>query len=182
MLLDSSKLTLIFIDIQEKLLPKIFNNKEIMKNCQKIIEVSNYLKIPTIMSEQYPKGLGNTVKPINDLLIKGDFEKFEKSSFSCFGSAEFSDYFFKQKKTQVILCGIEAHICVLQTAYDLIFQGIEVYLINEAIGSRKNLDKSLALERMQKWGINVINFEMFAFELIKDSNHKHFKEISSLVK
>jgi nicotinamidase-related amidase len=82
---------------------------------------------------------------------------------------------------QVVICGIEAHICVLQTAFDLKMAGFDVFLVNEAIGSRRQEDKDLAIERARDYGIHLVNFEMVLFELIRDSNHQDFKELSALI-
>ena len=136
-----------------------------------------------VLSEQYPKGLGKTIPSIISELKSNPIETLEKTTFSCFPSnsnLNNLDNFIKTK--QIILVGIETHICVLQTALDLKKSGYDVYLVKEGVGSRKKSDTELAIMRMTQANVKVINFEMMLFELIKDSNNIHFKDLSKLVK
>ena len=183
MLIDSSNSSLLLIDVQNKLFPKIYESKRLENVILDCLEVFYTLEIPIFFSEQYPKGLGLTIDQVLKKLLSYKAHKFEKTSFSCFptsSSALPSFQIFESK--QVILIGIETHICVLQTAMDLKVKGYEVFVIFEAVGSRKNHDKELAVKRMINNGIQIVTFEMMLFELLRDSKNKHFKNLSSLIK
>ena len=183
MLIDSCNSSLLLIDAQNKLFPKIHEPKNLENAILNCLEVFYTLDIPIFFSEQYPNGLGLTIDKVLEKLISCKAHKFEKTSFSCFptnSTALHADQLLKSK--QVILIGIETHICVLQTAMDLKDKGYEVFVIFEAVGSRKTYDKELAIKRMINYGIQVVTFEMMLFELLRDSKNKHFKNLSSLIK
>ena len=183
MLIDPTNSSLLLIDVQKKLLPKIYDSKPLENTILDCLEIFYTLDIPIFFSEQYPKGLGSTIDKVLEKLLSYKAYKFEKTSFSCFPkSSEPSNAGKILKTKQVILIGIETHICVLQTAMDLKNKGQEVFVISEAVGSRKNHDKELALKRMSNNGIQVLTFEMMLFELLRDSKNKHFKNLSSLIK
>ena len=183
MLIDSSKASLLLIDVQTKLFPKILYAQRLKNSILDCLEVFYTLNVPIFFSEQYPKGLGFTIDKVLEKLLSSKAYKFEKTSFSCFpNSLETCDAGKILKTKQVILIGIETHICVLQTAMDLKEKGYEVFIISEAVGSRKTYDKELAIKRMINNGIHVITFEMMLFELLRDSSNKHFKNLSSLIK
>ena len=150
MLLDASDSLILLIDIQEKLLPKILGCTEILNCSLKIIDVAKVLNIPIVVSEQYPKGLGSTVKSIKSRLKESNFKLFEKTTFSCLGDIEIRNYFKQQKKKQIIVCGIETHICVLQSVNDLLKNGNKVFIINEAVGSRYEESKKIGIHRNKK--------------------------------
>ena len=183
MLIDSSNSSLLLIDVQTKLFPKILYAQQLENSILDCLEVFYTLNIPIFFSEQYPKGLGSTIDKVLEKLLSYKAYKFEKTSFSCFpNTSESIDAIQLFKTKQVILIGIETHICVLQTALDLKKKGQEVFVIFEAVGSRKNQDKEFAIKRMINNGIQVITFEMMLFELLRDSKNKHFKTLSGLVK
>ena len=183
MLIDSSNSSLLLIDVQTKLFPKILDNQRLENAILSCLEVFYTLNVPIFFSEQYPKGLGITVDKVLEKLLSYKAYKFEKTSFSCFPTSSQSIKIGQLLKLkQVILIGIETHICVLQTAVDLKEKGYEVFVIFEAVGSRKNKDKDLALTRMISCGIQVITFEMMLFELLRDSKNEHFKSLSKLIK
>ena len=179
MLLDPSLSTLLIVDIQEKLFKKISEFEQLEKFILLIIKICSKLQIPMVLSEQYPKGLGKTIPSIISELKSYPIETLEKTTFSCFPSnsnLNTLDNFIKTK--QIILVGIETHICVLQTALDLKKSGYDVFLVKEGVGSRKKSDTELAIMRMTQSNVKIINFEMMLFELIKDSNNIHFKDLS----
>ena len=183
MLINPSNSSLLLIDVQTKLFPKILNFQELENSILDCLKVFYTLNIPIFFSEQYPKGLGFTIDRVLEKLLSCKAYKFEKTSFSCFPNRSElynADKILKTK--QVILIGIETHICVLQTAMDLKEKGYEVFVILEAVGSRKNCDKEFAIKRMVSKGIQVITFEMMLFELLRDSKNKHFKNLSSLIR
>ena len=183
MLIDSSSCSLLLIDVQTKLFPKISDAQGLENSILDCLEVFYTLNVPIFFSEQYPKGLGFTTDKVLEKLSSYKAYKFEKTSFSCFPNSSEPCNVGKILKTkQIILIGIETHICVLQTALDLKEKGYEVFIISEAVGSRKNYDKELAIKRMINNGIQVVTFEMMLFELLRDSKNKHFKILSSLIK
>ena len=183
MLIDSSNSSLLLIDVQRKLFPKIYDYKPLENIILDCLDVFFTLDIPIFFSEQYPKGLGSTIDKVHEKLLSYNAHKFEKTSFSCFPAA--SQHINESqllKSRQVILIGIETHICVLQTAMDLKVKGYEVFVIFEAVGSRKIQDKEISIKRMINSGIQIVTFEMMLFELLRDSKNKHFKNLSSLIK
>ena len=169
---------LLIIDIQEKLVPLIHNSDLIVQSTLNLIDIASNLNIPIILTEQYPKGLGNTKKIIRDSLLGKDFFKIEKTSFSCFESDSFKKLFNSLRKKQVIVAGIESHICVMQTVLDLKAKGFEIFLVEEGIGSRKESDHRLGLNRMLEPKVCLTNIEMLIFELVRNSKHTLFKYFS----
>ena len=181
MLIDRNDSTLLLIDIQDKLIKKIFDFKSVINNSKKIIDIFSLLKLPIVYSEQYPNGLGKTINPIEDKLKKIKALKIEKTTFSCVSNKNDIQIRKIFTKNQIIICGVETHICILQTSIDLYNKGYEVFVIDEAVGSRNERHKNLAFERLVKHGISLINFEMLVFELIRDSKDKIFKELSKYI-
>lgn len=181
MLIDRNDSTLLLIDIQEKLIKKIFNSNSVIDHSKKIVDIFSYLKIPIIYSEQYPNGLGKTINPIDEKLKKIKALKIEKTTFSCISNKNDTEIRKIFPKNQVIICGIETHICILQTSIDLYNKGYEVFVISEAVSSRDERHMNLAFDRLVKNGISLINFEMLIFELIRDSKDKNFKELSTYI-
>ncbi len=181
MIIDYKDSFLVIVDVQEKLIKKISNNDQILSYIKILIDVSKVLDLPVIITEQYPRGLGATVEMIENSLKGKRFDRIEKTSFSCLGSDPFNLVLKKIEKKQVILTGIETHICILQTSFDLIKKGYDVFLIDEATGSRNDPHKQIGIERMKNFGVTLTNIEMLLFELIKDSKSPYFKKLSSLV-
>ena len=183
MLIDSSNSSLLLIDVQTKLFPKILDAQGLENSILDCLEVFYTLNVPIFFSEQYPKGLGFTIDKVLERLLSCKASKFEKTSFSCFPNTTEPCNAIKVLKTkQIILIGIETHICVLQTAMDLKEKGFEVFIVSEAVGSRKKNEKEFAINRMIQNGIEVITFEMMLFELLRDSKNNHFKTLSSLIR
>lgn len=170
----------IVIDIQEKLYPLISDNEKLTKNIVRLIKGLKTLNIPLIVTQQYTKGLGETISEIRDAL--GDFEHIEKQSFSCCGDTGFMNSFKKLGRNDVILMGIEAHVCVLQTTLDLLENGFRPVLVEDCIGSRNPNNKTFAVKRMDKAGAIISTYESILFELTEVSGTPEFKEISKLVK
>jgi nicotinamidase-related amidase len=171
---------LVVIDLQERLFPHINNNGQLLQKCRTLIEGIKLLNIPIIITEQYVKGLGKTLEPISESL--GEFDPIEKMTFSCTGEPNFNlkieEHFIKN----VLLCGIESHVCVLQTAIDLLEAGHTPIVVADAISSRNPYDKEIALQRFATEGIRVTTVESILFELCKVSGNEQFKAISKLVK
>ena len=179
MKVDKDQCCLLVVDLQKKLLENIFDKSTLIKFAEKIIELFHEFKIPVIFTEQYPKGLGETIPPLKSKLEKIGAKRFEKTSFSALENSMINDYFNLLGKSQVVIIGVESHICILQTSIDFINKSISVYVPHEAIGSRRLSDKKNGLDRMEKNGVTLINYEMLFFELIRDSNYIRFKELSS---
>ena len=179
MKLDIDNCCLLIIDLQEKLLPHIFNQEKIKYHSNRLVELFVELNIPIIYSEQYPKGLGPTITCLKKKLTDNNSKKIEKTTFSAFENEDFRKFLTKINKQQVIILGIESHICVLQTTIDLLENNIKVYIVDECVGSRKQGDANMSIKRMSNNGASLINFEMIFFELIRDSKNQFFKKLSS---
>ena len=174
---------LLIIDIQDRLasaMPADVLDK-VIKNNNVLISAAKELDIPVIYSEQYPKGLGNTVPAITDNLPDSGVS-IEKTCFSCSETEGFHDLLAKNKRQQIIISGIESHICVLQSAIQLQRHGYAVYVIEDATCSRKKSNHKNAIQRLRQSGIIVSNVESVLFEWLRDAKHQSFKKLSTLIK
>ena len=169
---------LIIIDIQEKIIRSIFNKDSIIKNIKKLIDAYQILEENIFVSEQNPRKLGAT---ITELLPKVGFKKIEKMEFSLANIQEFSKELKNKKITNLIVCGIETHICIQQTVLDCLQKGFEVILISDAMSSRNNIDHEIALQRMIQRGAILTTTESIIFELCKTADRKEFKEIRKII-
>ncbi len=179
--LTTNNTALIVVDIQEKLFPFIANKEEVLKNNQILIDGAKALKLQTIVTEQYPKGIGSTISELQDLVQ--DLELLEKSSFSC--AVDLKSRFaelIKDGKNTFILSGIETHICVYQTAKDLLNMGQRVCLVYDACGSRNKENHQQIINTLRELGALILPTESVLFELMINSKHQAFKTISNLVK
>jgi len=168
------------VDIQEKFTSVIYKFDKIIKNSQILIDGLNVLEMSIIVTEQYPKGLGVTIPEIKEHLI--EYKPIEKLAFSCCGSEEFCDALKKTEKKNVIVFGIETHVCVLQTVLDLIEMDYQPVLIEDCVSSRKESDRNTALNRMNQEGVIITSYESILFELSRVAGTERFKHISKLVK
>jgi len=168
------------IDFQTGLMPSIKHNKKIEENAAMFISGCQVLDIPVVVTQQYTKGLGETTDIIKSAL--GEFSWFEKTSFSCCGAEGFMEALEKSGKKDIILTGVEAHVCVMATALDLIEKGYNVYLLADCVSSRKADDAKIALRRMEKTGVIITTAEAALFEMLLDAKHPLRKQISALVK
>lgn len=180
-LLNENNTIFLIIDVQEKLLNAVFNKDIVSKNSGILAKAASILKIPTVITEQYPKGLGETVSEVKDS-IGADVEIFEKNTFSALDNDEIKKFVKSKKRKQIVLFGIETHICVSQTAQALIEEGYEVFVIANACGSRDEGEYKYGLDRIKSAGGNVITAEIALFELLRGAKHPYFKEIQSLIK
>ena len=171
----------LIIDYQDKIVPAMNKKEELLQNTQKLIEGLKILGVPSIVSQQYTKGLGMTIPEIKELYGE-EFSYFDKKTFSCMDDADISEKLASSNKKNIIVCGIEAHVCVLQTVIDLISAGYNVILVEDCISSRKKHDKKIALQRMQSEGAILSTYESILFELTRVSGTDTFKQISRLVK
>ncbi|WP_373506012.1 isochorismatase family protein [Aestuariivirga sp.] len=183
MLLDAAKATLLLVDMQERLLPAMSGDADVEKRCAILLKAARALDVPVTVSEQYPKGLGHTVAGLKAEI--GSAPVFEKLAFSCWKDAAIRDHLIahhEEARPMVILAGIEAHVCVMQTAADLSAAGFAVFAVADAMSSRGPSSHALALDRMRQNGVSVVNTEMVVFELLKQAGTAEFKALSALVR
>jgi nicotinamidase-related amidase len=183
--LDPAECALIVIDIQEKLLPPIFERERVVKNSQLLIRAAGILNVPTIATTQYAKGLGETVPDVKSLLPN---EAIDKQMFSCFGSEAFCSTLRGMpqvsfglrhvgKRNTVLLCGMESHICVAQTALAALREGYLVHVASDAVSSRTEWNWKIGLERMRAAGAVISSTEMIIYELLRSSGTEEFKKM-----
>ena len=170
---------LLVIDLQEKLMPAIYESEKIIKNSKTLLKVFDMYGIKKIATEQYPKGLGQSVSEIKENL--DDENIFSKTSFDAI-TDEVSSYLKENKITNVIITGAETHICVYQTVRRLLFEGYKVFVVEDAVSSFNKEQKDLGLKAMSDMGTSLVNTEMLMFDLASDAKDENFKEISKMVK
>lgn len=170
----------LIIDVQDRLLNAVFNPEIVEKNSTIIAKASALLDLPIFISEQYPKGLGSTILSIKDNAPGAVY--FEKTSFNVLSEANVLSDLAETKRKQVILFGIETHICVHQTAASLIENGFEVHLVKDACGSRALDEYISGLKYMRDYGVHIKTTEMVLFELLKGAKNPKFKEVQALIK
>ena len=171
---------LLVIDVQERLLPHIDDQANVLKFCQRIVQTASRLAVPIVCTEQYPKGLGPTVAPLKELLA--GVEVREKTAFSCCGADGFVDSLRSLGRRQVVVIGIEAHVCVEQTVLDLLAAGFAIYVAADAVSSRRPLDRFVALDLMRQAGAVVTTTEAVMFQWLKVAGTSEFKDVSRLVR
>jgi len=174
------KSLLVVVDVQGKLAQLMHDKESLFKNIQILVKAAKMLDIPILWCQQCPDSLGPTVTDIAQLLT--DYEPINKSSFSCCGEEKFNIRLNESSRQQIILCGIETHVCIFQTALDLQRKGFYVDVIADAVSSRTLENKQIALDRMTVGGINISCTEMALFELLKTAEHPQFKNIAKLIK
>ncbi len=179
--LHPSQCVLLLVDLQDKLFPLISQNERLLESVKKIIRGFRILDIPIVVSEQYPKGLGNTLMQITSLLGES-YHPWIKTTFSCMDDPKFCNDHLTLPRKQWLVMGIEAHICVLQTVQGLCKAGKEVAVIQDGIGSRSEENFKIAIEEMKMMGARITSSETVLFELLKDSKHPEFKSIAHLIK
>jgi nicotinamidase-related amidase len=169
------------IDIQEKLLPPIFEKERLVRNAQLLVRLADILSLPVIVSTQYEKGLGKTVAEISSLFP--DMKPLDKLEFGCFGNGEYCSAVGKMaNRGTLLLCGMESHICVMQTVIGALNQGLNVHVAADAVSSRTELNWKLGLNRMQAAGAVLSSTEMMIYELLGKSGTPAFKEMMKHLK
>ena len=181
MLIEASKACLLLVDVQDRLMPVMHQAERVADNCVTLLKTAETLDLPIIMTEQYPKGLGPTIPELEhkNAMI------FDKLSFSALRDEAIKAHFKTMEDsgfTQVIMAGIEAHVCVLQSALDLKKSGFEVFVVADAISSRSPESVELALARLRENGVHLVNVEMAVFELAGKAGTPEFKALSALIK
>ena len=183
MRLDRNRAVLVIIDVQERLMPVIHERFAVELHLERLIRGCHILGVPAIVTEQYVKGLGATVEPLRRALEEtSGYRPIEKNCFSAQGCEVFSVQLAALERGQVLLAGVEAHVCVYQTAEDLLAKGFAVTLIADAISSRTAQNKELALRRLVSDGAKLSSTEMALFELLGTAGTDEFRAISGLVK
>ncbi len=180
-ILDKEKTALVVVDFQEAFRSPINDFAQIASRISIAVRGFQILNLPIIITEQYPKGLGRTAEEIL-FLMPPEFEFIEKSAFSSCGASAFMDKLRVTGASQILLCGLETHVCVNQTAHDLLNENFTVHLLNDCVGSRYSHDKEAALKKMQASGVVPSSVEMALFELMGDAKHEQFKDIQNLIK
>ena len=175
--LQADQCALVVIDIQQKLLPPIFQKDQLVRNSQLLIRAAGILKIPALISTQYAKGLGGIVPEIASLLP--GTEAIDKTLFSCFGSDVFCSLLKRLpgQRTTLLLCGMESHICVTQTALGALREGYLVHVASDAVSSRTEWNWKIGLDRMRAAGAIISSTEMMIYELMRSSSSAAFKEL-----
>lgn len=176
MLLDRDASMLLVIDVQQRLVPAIHDHGPVMDSVAWLMDLSRTLDVPVRASEQYPKGLGPTVPELRRRLDDADVA--EKLHFSCAADPGCLAMIDGLGRSQIVLCGIETHVCVLQTALGLVSQGHQVFVVADAVGSRQPSDRQLGLNRMRDAGVTVVCREMVAFEWLHVAGTDEFKAVS----
>ena len=170
---------LLIVDVQQKLIKNIKDNQKLIFNIKKIIDACNLLNVPIAITEQNPLKLGNTLESITD---NNEYPKFEKMEFSCINNKSFIKYINDYNFKNIIVSGIESHICVLQTSMDLLQKGLNILIPRDAIGSRNKMDNDTAFLRLILSGAVASTTESLICELCKTSNRKEFREVSKILK
>jgi len=179
-MLDEKDCCLVVVDVQGKLAELMHDKETLFKNIRILIQSAKILDIPILWCQQVPAALGPTVPEIAELL--GGCEPVNKSSFSCCLCEEFNNKLEELGRKQVLLCGIETHVCVYQSAVDLIERDYEVDVIADAVSSRTQANKEIGLNRIAAEGARLSSTELALFEILKSADHPHFKQIAKLVK
>jgi nicotinamidase-related amidase len=180
--LQAEQCALIVVDMQEKLLPPIWEKERLVRNTQLLIRLAGLLKIPAVVTTHYAKGLGRTVPDIATLLP--DTPSIDKLMFSCFGSDVFCSLLKRLpgQRTTVLLCGMETHICVMQTALGALRDGYMVHVASDAVSSRTELNWRIGLDRMRAAGTILSSAEMMIYELLRSSGEPAFRQMLPFLK
>lgn len=183
LLCEAIRSQLIIIDIQQRLASVMPDKalQRVIHNTGLLLRAANLLDVPVIRTEQYPKGLGETMPEVSEHL-PAETSRLEKTCFSCLGASDFEQHINPEGRNQIILAGMESHVCVLQTAMQLQAQGNQVFIANDAICARHKHNHKNALHRMEQAGIVISNTESIMFEWLRDAKHEHFKAISALLR
>ncbi|MFN2530324.1 MAG: hydrolase [Pyrinomonadaceae bacterium] len=179
--LDLTRSALIIVDMQEAFRSKIENFDKIATRISVMVRGAQLLAVPVLATEQYPKGLGHTAAEISDVLPSST-QMVEKTAFSSCGADAFMAQLQSTNARQLLVAGIEAHICVNQTVHDLLASGYQVHVLTDCISSRKKMDRKAAFAKMQLSGAVPSSVEMALFELMRDARHEQFREIQRLIK
>ena len=179
-ILNKKQAALLVVDVQEKINAVMFSGELVKSSVLKLIAGCKVLDVPIFVTEQYPQGLGATEPEIVAALVNE--KPLEKMNFSCCGAEGFTAGLKQKEVRQIILTGIECHVCVLQTALDLLAHGFQVHLVKDAVSSRKKLDYETAIQRMAAAGVILTTTETALFELLETAGTSEFKKVAKLIK
>jgi nicotinamidase-related amidase len=179
-MLEKDRSALLLIDVQDRLFPHIHERQSMLARIDLLISAANLMKIPVLATEQYPKGLGKTIEQISRAIP--NLQPLEKLDFSCLAATGFKDRLAAIRRPQVVLTGIETHVCVTQTALDLIAHGEEVFIVADATGSRRALDAEIALRRLDHAGAIIMTAESVVFEWLRRAGTDVFKALQPNLK
>ncbi len=179
-MLEIEKTCLVVVDVQGKLAELMQEKEQLFSNIEILVKSANILDIPILWCQQYPQALGETIEQIAAHLK--DISPCDKKSFSCCGNEEFAEKLHAAGRSQVLVCGIETHVCVYQTAMDLLDMDYDVQVVGDAVSSRTKENKDAALSRIKWEGAAITTTEMALFELLGTAKHPNFKDIAKLVK
>ncbi len=179
--IDRSDAILVVVDVQERMMNAINNADQVIDNVTRLVAGCRELGLPVLVTEQYPKGLGATVQTVQEAL--GDaYKPLEKMSFSATRDLDFMQAFEASGKEHILICGVESHVCVYQTARDLFNLGWTVEVVADAVGSRKESNKMIALQRLELHGVDITSVETALFDMMESADIPEFKAISAIVK
>ena len=185
MILSASKAQLLIIDIQEKLAPAMSDAGPVIAHSQRLITAARHFGVPVTISEQYPRGIGPTVDVLREA-AGGEARVFDKMAFSCAQDPAIAGHLAQVReeatRNQIVITGIEAHVCVLQTALELLQSGYEVFVVADAIASRREASREIAMRRMEQAGVHPVTTEMVIFEWVGRAGTADFKAILPLIK
>ncbi|MGL5741891.1 MAG: isochorismatase family protein [Legionella sp.] len=176
MLLNKEDSLLLLVDVQEKLTPAVLNSEAFIARCEWILKLAKKISIPILVSEQYPQGLGSTLKQFHYYFTEQ--ECIDKVSFSCMSDSKFVARLKQFHKKQLILIGIETHVCVLQTALEMKKEGFDVFVVVDAVSCRGEQNMKYGLKRMKQEGVHLVTSEMVFFEWLRKAGTPAFKELS----
>lgn len=180
MLMHADAAALLVVDIQSRLAPAVADAEHIIARTRLLLDVATRLGVPVLVSEQYPQGLGHTDEHLGQLPRHATV--VAKLTFSCCGEPRFLGHLERLGRRQIVICGMEAHVCVLQTALDLRERGHDVFVVDDAVGSRRERSKTLGLERMRDRGVDIVDSEMVVFEWAGRAGTDEFRELSRLIR
>jgi nicotinamidase-related amidase len=178
--LDRSRAALVVVDVQEAFRPAVLDFERVARNVGVLVRGARVLGLPTLVTEQYPKGLGHTAPEVAEHLE--EVRPIEKLCFSALDAEGFPRALQDAQRDQVLLCGIETHVCVNQTAEDLLADGIEVHVAQDAVTSRTAENRALGLHKMERAGAVVTSVETALFELLRQAGTPEFRQVQALVK
>lgn len=172
---------LVVVDVQERMMPAIDRSEQVTDAVLRLVKGFRALDLPILVTEQYSKGLGHTIAPVREALAEW-YRPIEKISFSATGELHFMQQLEGAARNHALICGVETHVCVYQTARDLAMMGWEVEVVADAVGSRAAANRSLALEKLPRRGIELTSVEMALFDLMQRADIAEFKAVSAIVK
>lgn len=179
-MLNRNRALLLVVDFQERLMPKIPVADEVTAQAVRLIRFAKKLELPVIVTEQYPKGLGPTTAAIKKVLAKT--KAVEKTAFGCFGDDKFVSALESSSRRQLLVCGVETHVCVMQTVLEGLLRGYECYVTADAVASRDKFQHALGIKRMAEAGATIVTAEMAMFEILREAGTPEFKRVLPLLK